>query len=89
LSGPIGNLPQVQGADIHYAQAAILTPSDIHFPRDGIAAQANENVEALIIHDLDMATLRRTRRSGSVRPWVDRRTDLYKVVFGRERDLEI
>lgn len=89
LSGPIGNLPQVQGADIHYAQAAILTPSDIHFPRDGIAAQANENVEALIIHDLDMATLRRTRRSGSVRPWVDRRTDLYKVVFGRERDLEV
>jgi predicted amidohydrolase len=32
LSGPIGNLPQVEGADIHYAQAAILTPSDIHFP---------------------------------------------------------
>ena len=79
LSGPIGNLPQVEGADIHYAQAAILTPSDIHFPRDGIAAQANENVEALIIHDLDMAVLRRTRRQGSVRPWIDRRTDLYRV----------
>jgi predicted amidohydrolase/GNAT superfamily N-acetyltransferase len=81
LSGPIGNLPQVEGADIHYAQAAILTPSDIHFPRDGIAAQATENVEALIIHDLDMAVLRRTRRLGSVRPWLDRRTDLYRVEF--------
>lgn len=81
LSGPIGNLPQVEGADIHYAQAAILTPSDIQFPRDGIAAQANENVEALIIHDLDMAVLRRTRKLGSVRPWNDRRTDLYKVVI--------
>lgn len=81
LSGPIGNLPQVEGADIHYAQAAILTPSDIQFPRDGIAAEANENVEALIIHDLDMAVLRRTRKLGSVRPWIDRRTDLYQVVI--------
>ncbi len=80
LSGPIGNLPQVEGADIHYAQAAILTPSDIHFPRDGIAAQATENVEALIIHDLDMAVLRRTCRLGSVRPWIDRREDLYEVL---------
>jgi predicted amidohydrolase/ribosomal protein S18 acetylase RimI-like enzyme len=86
LSGPIGNLPQVEGADIHYAQAAILTPSDIHFPRDGIAAQANENVEALIIHDLDMAVLRRTRKLGSVRPWADRRTDLYKVVMTDDED---
>ncbi|MFO7568001.1 MAG: carbon-nitrogen hydrolase family protein [Enhygromyxa sp.] len=85
LSGPIGNLPQVEGADIHYAQAAILTPSDIHFPRDGIAAQATENVEALIIHDLDMAVLRRTRRLGSVRPWLDRRTDLYEVVSRDEQ----
>lgn len=81
LSGPIGNLPQVQGADIHYAQAAVLTPSDVAFPRDGIAAQANENVEAMIIQDLDMAVLRRTRRTGSVRPWLDRRADLYKVRF--------
>lgn len=86
LSGPIGNLPQVEGADIHYAQAAILTPSDVHFPRDGIAAQANENVEALIIHDLDMAVLRRTRKLGSVRPWLDRRTDLYKVSIADEGD---
>jgi len=81
LSGPIGNLPQVEGADIHYAQAAILTPSDIQFPRDGIAAQANENVEALIIHDLDMAVLRRTSKLGSVRPWIDRRDDLYQVIM--------
>ena len=81
LSGAIGNLPEVEGADIHYAQAAVLTPSDIAFPRDGIAAQATENVEALILHDLDLATLRRTRRLGSVRTWMDRRTDLYKVVI--------
>nr|WP_255216479.1 GNAT family N-acetyltransferase [Pseudenhygromyxa sp. WMMC2535] len=89
LSGPIGNLPQVQGADIHYAQAAILTPSDVHFPRDGIAAQANENVEALIIHDLDMAVLRRTRRLGSVRPWIDRRKDLYSVHFPGDEPFEV
>ncbi len=86
LSGPIGNLPQVQGADIHYAQAAVLTPSDVAFPRDGIAAEANENVEAMIIQDLDMAVLQRTRRTGSVRPWMDRRTDLYRVQFSESED---
>lgn len=87
LSGPIGNLPEVEGADIHYAQAAILTPSDIPFPRDGIAAQATENVEAMIIQDLDMKVLRKTRRLGSVRPWIDRRKDLYKVVIDDGGDL--
>ncbi len=89
LSGAIGNLPQVEGADIHYAQAAVLTPSDIAFPRDGIAAQATENVEALIMHDLDMWTLRRTRRMGSVRTWADRRTDLYRVVVDDGRKDEV
>ena len=29
LAGPIGNLPFVQGADIHYGEACILTPCDV------------------------------------------------------------
>jgi predicted amidohydrolase/ribosomal protein S18 acetylase RimI-like enzyme len=85
LAGATGNLPFVEGADIHYAQSAILTPSDIPFPRDGIAAEATPNVEAMLIHDLDMGTLRRNRRTGIVRPWFDRRTDLYTVRYREGR----
>jgi predicted amidohydrolase/ribosomal protein S18 acetylase RimI-like enzyme len=85
LAGAVGNLPFTEGADIHYAESAILTPCDIPFPRDGIATEATPNVEAVLIHDLDMSTLRRNRRTGIVRPWVDRRTDLYTVRY-REND---
>jgi predicted amidohydrolase len=80
LSGAVGNLPFVEGADIHYAHSSILTPSDIPFARDGIASEATPNVETMVIHDLDMEVLQRTLRTGTVRPWVDRRTDLYRVV---------
>ncbi|MFT6397292.1 MAG: putative amidohydrolase/GNAT superfamily N-acetyltransferase [Bradymonadia bacterium] len=78
-SGAVGNLPMVEGADIHYAQSAILTPSDVHFTRDAIAEEATANVEMMLIHDLDVALLRRTERTGTVRPWVDRRLDIYSV----------
>ena len=81
LAGAVGNLPQVPGADIHYAQASILTPSDISFARDAIQAQATPNTEMLLLHDLNLDVLRRTRRTGSVRTWLDRRRDLYKVVY--------
>lgn len=80
-AGAVGNLPQVEGADIHYAQSGILTPSDVAFARDGIEAQATPNTEAMLIQDLDLDTLRRTRRAGTVRPWLDRRLDLYRVAW--------
>ncbi|MCB9567785.1 MAG: GNAT family N-acetyltransferase [Myxococcales bacterium] len=85
LAGPVGNLPFVDGADIHYGQACILTPSDLPFARDGIAEEATPNVETMVVHELDLEVLRRTRRTGAVRPWLDRRGDLYKVVW-REGD---
>ncbi len=89
-AGATGNLPQVEGADIHYAQSAILTPSDIAFARDGIAAEATPNVETMLVHDLDLGALRKTEATGTVRPWVDRRTDLYRVTFrDGDDDLEI
>jgi predicted amidohydrolase len=87
-SGATGNLPQVEGADIHYAQSAILTPNDIAFARDGIAAEATPNIETMLVHDLDLALLRKTEATGTVRPWPDRRTDLYQIVVhegGRKR----
>src|SRR5262245_18889228 len=79
LAGPIGNLPFVQGADIHYGEACILTPCDVPFARDGIAEEATPNVETMVVHELDMEILRRNRLTGSVRTWLDRRTDLYGV----------
>lgn len=80
-AGAVGNLPQVEGADIHYAQSAILTPSDIPFARDAIAAEATENVETMLVHDLDLALLRRTQANGTVNIWPDRRTDLYEIHY--------
>lgn len=85
MAGAVGNLPQVEGADIHYGQAAILTPSDIHFARDGIASEGTVNVETMIIHDLDLGLLRRTEGNGTVRTWPDRRKDLYAVVHKEGR----
>jgi len=86
LCGATGNLPSVSGADIHYAQSAILTPSDIAFSRDGVGAEANANTETLLVHELDLDALRRTRRTATVRPWLDRRTDLYRVTYQEDNE---
>ncbi len=88
MAGAIGNLPQVEGADIHYGQASILTPSDVQFARDGIASEGTVNAETMIIHDLDLALLRRTEGTGTVRTWTDRRKDLYAVVHKNGRKSE-
>ncbi len=81
LAGPIGNLPFVQGADIHYGEACILTPCDLPFARDGVAEEATPNVETMVVNELDMEALRRNRIAGSVRTWLDRRPDLYAVRY--------
>ncbi|MCA8974071.1 MAG: GNAT family N-acetyltransferase [Planctomycetes bacterium] len=81
LSGCTGNLPQVQNADIHYAQSGIFTPADIAFSRDAIAAESTPNVETMIMQDLDIEQLRRHRYKGTVQNWRDRRTDLYRVRY--------
>jgi predicted amidohydrolase/ribosomal protein S18 acetylase RimI-like enzyme len=81
LAGPVGNLPFVQGADIHYGEACILTPCDVSFARDGIAEEATPNVETMVVNDLDIEVLRRNRLAGSVRTWLDRRQDLYAVRY--------
>ncbi len=84
IAGCTGNLPFVENADIHYAQSAILTPSDIDFARDGVGAEANSNVETVIIHNLDLELLRRHRQQGAVQNWNDRRRDLYRVHYRDE-----
>jgi predicted amidohydrolase/GNAT superfamily N-acetyltransferase len=90
LSGATGNLPAVEAADIHYAQSGIYTPSDIQFDRDGVAAECTPNVEMVVMHDLDLNRLEQHRRHGSVRNWLDRRTDIYRVRYDDgEEDMDI
>ena len=78
-AGIIGNLPSVPAMDIHYGQAAVFTPSDFEFARDGIQAIADSNVETLLVTDIDIDDLYRSRASGSVTPRLDRRTDLFEL----------
>lgn len=77
-AGIVGNLPGVQGIDIHYGKAGIFTPSDFGFARDGIQAEADGNLEMLLVSDLDLHELHRNRTAGSVRPRLDRRRDLFE-----------
>ena len=78
-AGITGNLPSVPAMDIHYGQAAVFTPSDFEFARDGIQAIADSNVETLLVTDVDTADLYRSRSAGSVTPRLDRRTDLFEL----------
>lgn len=79
ISGTVGNLPEVENMDVQYAQSAILTPSDFAFSRDAVGAECTPNIETVVIHDIDLAQLERFRRKGTVRNWLDRRSDLYEV----------
>jgi predicted amidohydrolase len=83
-AGCVGALPQVENADIHYAQSAVLTPSDIPFSRDGVAVEAEPNVETVLVCDIDLELLRRARRAGTVRNLQDRRHDIYRVEYRGE-----
>ena len=78
LAGNCGNLPS-HNYLINYAESAIFTPSDFGFPPRAIAAEADPNIETVAIADLDFASLAQTRDVGSVRPWLDRRPDLYTL----------
>ncbi|SCY42778.1 bifunctional GNAT family N-acetyltransferase/carbon-nitrogen hydrolase family protein [Alkaliphilus peptidifermentans] len=79
IAGTVGNLTQVENMDIQYAQSAIFTPSDFAFPRDGIMGECSPNIEMVVVGDLDLEILRRSRRSGTVTLLKNRRTDLYEI----------
>ena len=79
LAGNVGNLPDVENMDVQYGQAAIFTPSDFMFARDGIAAEADSNEETVLICDLDLDDLHEARELGTVTPRMDRREDLFKL----------
>jgi predicted amidohydrolase/GNAT superfamily N-acetyltransferase len=80
IAGNVGNLPDVTNMDVQYGQAAVFTPSDYPFARDGIAAEANPNTETILVCDLDLDSLHDSRSNGTVTPRLDRRPDLFQFV---------
>lgn len=69
----VGSLPMVPAVSLNYGQAAILTPSDFAFSRDGILAEGHPNQEMMVIGELNMDTIAHTRTSGTVLPLNDSR----------------
>jgi predicted amidohydrolase/ribosomal protein S18 acetylase RimI-like enzyme len=80
MTGTVGNLPLVPYMSTNYGQAAILTPSDYFFARDGIAAEGNINQEQMIVADVDLDLLDEQRVNGSVIPLQDLIKDAYDSV---------
>jgi predicted amidohydrolase/GNAT superfamily N-acetyltransferase len=81
LAGTVGNLPEVPCMATHYGQAAILTPSDYFFARDGIAAEGTVNQEQMVIADVDLSILEEQRINGTVLPLHDLIRDAYDRVI--------
>jgi len=77
MTGTVGNLPDVPYMATHYGQAAILTPSDYFFARDGIAAEGIINQEQMVISDVNLELLEEQRVSGTVIPLNDMIKDAY------------
>jgi predicted amidohydrolase len=86
LAGNVGNLPDVENMDLNYGQAAVLTPSDFAFARDGISAEADSNEETMLVSDIDLDDLVEAQHGGTVTPRLDRRQDLFRLVKYGERE---
>lgn len=69
----VGSLPMVPAVSLNYGQAAILTPNDFAFARDGILAEGQPNIETMVIGELNLRTIIETRESGTVIPLHDSR----------------
>jgi predicted amidohydrolase len=76
VSHTVGSLPMVPAVSLNYGQAAILTPSDFPFSRDGILAEGHPNQEMMVIGDLNLETILQSRVSGTVLPLNDSRNTL-------------
>jgi len=81
MTGTVGNQPQVPHMAANYGQAAIMTPSDYFFARDGIAAEGAINQEQMVVSDVDLNLLREQRVSGTVVPLKDLIKDAYDRVI--------
>jgi predicted amidohydrolase len=70
-SSTVGSLPMIPAVSLNYGQAAILTPSDFAFSRDGILAEGNFNQEMMIIGELNLKTIADSRSTATVLPLRD------------------
>ena len=64
----------VPAVSMNYGSAAILTPSDFQFARDGILAEGNVNQEMMVIGDLNIDLIAEARENGTVLPLRDSQT---------------
>jgi len=70
-SGTVGSLPMVPAVSLNYGQAAIFTPCDFPFARDGILAEGNPNQESMVIGELNIPLIDESRKTGTVLPLRD------------------
>jgi predicted amidohydrolase len=86
MASTVGNLPDVPSRATHYGQAAIMTPSDYFFARDGIAAEGNVNQEQMVLANVDLNLLEEQRINGTVLPLNDLIKDAYdQVIYCTDR----
>lgn len=78
----VGSLPTVPAVSLNYGQAAIYTPSDYSFARDGLLAEGAVNQESMIIGDINLDLIEQSRNSGTVLPLRDSQStgEILKVV---------
>lgn len=70
-SSTVGSLPMVPAVSLNYGQAAIFTPSDFAFARDGILAEGIPNQETMVVAELNLETIIEGHESGTVQPLLD------------------
>jgi predicted amidohydrolase/GNAT superfamily N-acetyltransferase len=89
IAGSVGNLPKVDNVDIQYGQTAVFSPSDFAFSHDAIVCETTPNTEMTLIADLDFEKLKTLQNEGSVRNYLDRRRDLYKVQWQGDKKVKL
>lgn len=75
LVGSLGKEPVPSS----YGSSAILAPSVEPFPEDPILRETVPNEEGIVVADLDIAKLLRSRRRGEVANWLDRNAGTWTV----------
>jgi predicted amidohydrolase len=67
----VGSIPTVPAVSMNYGQAAIYSPSDYSFSRDGLLSEGPLNQESMIIGEINLKLIEETRLSGTVLPLRD------------------